>query len=70
MLDSKMNWMTQKKVCIEPPAAEEESDEGSADGDNSLGGKKNILSGKQLQDAAKAVHQSGKGVCSQYDEDE
>ena len=70
MLDSRMNWMIWKKAYVELPAAEEENDEGSADGDNSLGGKKNILSGKQLQDAAKAVHQSGKGVCSQYDEDE
>ena len=59
-----------EEICIEPPAAGEETDEDSADEDNSSGGKINNLSGKQLQAGAEAVLRSGKRVGCQNDEDQ
>ena len=59
-----------EEIFIEPPAAGEETDEDSADEDNSSGGKINNLSGKQLQAGAEAVLQSGKRVGYQNDEDQ
>ena len=58
-----------EETFIEPPAAGEETDEDSADEDNSSGGKMNNLSGRQLQACAEAVLRSGKRVGCPNNED-
>ena len=59
-----------EETFIEPPAAGEETDEDSADEDNSSGGKMNNLSGRQLQAGAEALLRSGKRISCQNGEDQ
>ena len=56
-------------IYIEPPAAGGETDEDSADEDNTYGGKMHHLSRSQLQAGAEAVLRSGNRIGGKNDDD-